>query len=123
MHTFLGAPICDARAKTGTIESWTHHECAPVTLEVQIDPGPIVGFIQGSRSAYERLAKYVTQIREERPFENGASGTPPGHSVRCVEGFDSRGERGSRRESGERNPILNLVKRKVEPVNPRFMPF
>ena len=76
------------------IELWTHHECAPVTQEVHIDSGPtIIGFIQSSRSAYERLAKYVTQIRQERPFENRSLREACRCPVRCVEGFDSGRER------------------------------
>jgi hypothetical protein len=93
VQSFFGAPICDDREKPGMIESWTHHECAPVIQEVQFDPGPTIGgFIQGSRSAYERLAEYVAEVRKERSVADGASGKAPGDSVRCVAGFDSRGE-------------------------------
>jgi hypothetical protein len=45
------------------IEVWTHHECAQVALEVQIDSRTtFVSLVQGGRGAYERLTEYVTQV-------------------------------------------------------------
>jgi excisionase family DNA binding protein len=86
VHTFFlraAGLICDDPTKPGIIESWTHHECAPVTLEVQLIPNqPLaVSFREAaqitsvSRSTLRRYAK-IGRLRTVRlgrrvivPFE------------------------------------------------------
>ena len=93
-----GGPTCDGREKPGIIESWTHHESPHVTLEVQFDPhSTIISVIQGSRGDHKCLAKHTASAREERPAADSVPGQATRHSVRCVEGFDSRGGAARRR--------------------------